>query len=311
MTLTWMLFALMALGVILFLAPPFFTEIAPEEDAEVKSYFAQIDAIKANEDIDPLDADDAIAGLQRQILGKQDGQSAQSSVVLSGIFLLTIAIIGGGVYFSQGRPDLIGMDHMAQAEVPSRAESENVLPDDTQRAAELANLVQQLELRLNNERADDPQGWLIYARSLMSLGRFDDAVTAYDRVIALTENNLGVIDERARAVEFVAQARGRTPPNSPQIDARPERGPTDADVRDAQSMSDEDRQAMIQGMVDGLAARLEESPNDASGWARLIRARQVLGQTEQAATDVADMRRIFESEPEVAQQILDSVGWVD
>ncbi len=36
-----------------------------------------------------------------------------------------------------------------------------------------------------------------------------------------------------------------------------------------------DQQAMIQGMIDGLAARLKESPNDPEGWAKLGRAYRV------------------------------------
>ena len=39
----------------------------------------------------------------------------------------------------------------------------------------------------------------------------------------------------------------------------------------------------IQGMVDSLAARLEQKPNDLQGWLRLARARDVLGDTAEAA----------------------------
>ena len=47
-------------------------------------------------------------------------------------------------------------------------------------------------------------------------------------------------------------------------------------------MSPEDRQAMIRGMVERLAARLAEKPDDPEGWARLARAYDVLGETEKA-----------------------------
>jgi cytochrome c-type biogenesis protein CcmH len=42
-------------------------------------------------------------------------------------------------------------------------------------------------------------------------------------------------------------------------------------------MSEEDRQTMIKGMVEGLAARLEESPDDLEGWLMLGRSYGVLG----------------------------------
>ncbi len=59
-------------------------------------------------------------------------------------------------------------------------------------------------------------------------------------------------------------------------------GPTAQDLAAAQSMSPEERQAMIRSMVDRLAARLEQNPNDKDGWIRLARAYDVLGETEKA-----------------------------
>jgi cytochrome c-type biogenesis protein CcmH len=60
-------------------------------------------------------------------------------------------------------------------------------------------------------------------------------------------------------------------------------GLTENDVAAAQAMSPEERQRMIRGMVDRLAARLEQNPNDKEGWIRLARAYDVLGETEKAA----------------------------
>lgn len=54
-------------------------------------------------------------------------------------------------------------------------------------------------------------------------------------------------------------------------------GPTNADIVAAREMSEDDRQAMIRGMVDGLAERLAEDPSDFDGWMRLIRSQTVLG----------------------------------
>jgi cytochrome c-type biogenesis protein CcmH len=59
-------------------------------------------------------------------------------------------------------------------------------------------------------------------------------------------------------------------------------GPTAQDVAAAQSMSPDERQAMIRGMVERLAARLEQNPSDKEGWARLAHAYDVLGETEKA-----------------------------
>lgn len=61
------------------------------------------------------------------------------------------------------------------------------------------------------------------------------------------------------------------------------RGPSGADVAAAQEMSPEDRQNMIRGMVDSLAARLEDEPDDIEGWRQLARSRTVLGDHPAAA----------------------------
>ena len=65
---------------------------------------------------------------------------------------------------------------------------------------------------------------------------------------------------------------------------------TQADVSAATALPADQQQAMINGMVDGLAAKLKSNPGDAEGWARLLRSRMVLKQPEQAAKDLASAR---------------------
>lgn len=60
--------------------------------------------------------------------------------------------------------------------------------------------------------------------------------------------------------------------------------PSRDQVQAAQAMKPGDRQAMIRGMVDGLAQKLKANPNDEAGWLRLMRARQVLGDVPAART---------------------------
>jgi len=69
-------------------------------------------------------------------------------------------------------------------------------------------------------------------------------------------------------------------------------GPSREDVEAAQQMSDEDRNAFIRSMVARLAAKLEENPNDPAGWERLIRAYDVLGETEKADAARARLKEI-------------------
>ncbi len=60
------------------------------------------------------------------------------------------------------------------------------------------------------------------------------------------------------------------------------RGPSQEDVAAASEMSAEDRQAMIEGMVAGLAEKLKANPADKDGWLRLIRAYGVMGDDAKA-----------------------------
>jgi cytochrome c-type biogenesis protein CcmH len=79
--------------------------------------------------------------------------------------------------------------------------------------------------------------------------------------------------------------------------------PSREQVEAAQNMSSEDRQQMIQGMVDRLASRLEADPTDAQGWQRLIRAYSVLGEGDQATQALADGLAAFEGNDAVRQQL--------
>ncbi|HAA92279.1 MAG TPA: c-type cytochrome biogenesis protein CcmI [Rhodospirillaceae bacterium] len=70
------------------------------------------------------------------------------------------------------------------------------------------------------------------------------------------------------------------PPQNAGKDTSPSPGPTEEDMRAAAQMSAEDRKQMIQSMVQRLADRLKETPNDLNGWIRLANAYRVLGQTD-------------------------------
>jgi len=56
-------------------------------------------------------------------------------------------------------------------------------------------------------------------------------------------------------------------------------GPSTADVKAAMGMAEGDRNQMIRTMVDRLAGKMKENPDDKEGWVRLERAYRVLGET--------------------------------
>lgn len=221
-----------------------------------------------------------------------------------------------------------------------RGGSAAAAPATDDRAKKLAAAAEQLKARLQQEPAH-VEGWVLLARTFVSLERYPEARSAYSQAIALAPKEprlhaeLGELlvlaaegnvtaeaeaefakagdDPRARfygaeaalqrgdregakatlrallatapaeaqwrkvVQERLAEiAPGEQPP------AAKGSGPTPQDAAAAQSMSQEERQAMIRSMVDRLAARLEQNPNDKDGWTRLAHAYDVLGESEEA-----------------------------
>ena len=59
-------------------------------------------------------------------------------------------------------------------------------------------------------------------------------------------------------------------------------GPTKEDIEKAEQMTERERSQFIRSMVDRLAKRLIDEPNDLNGWRRLAHAYRVLGQPKKA-----------------------------
>jgi cytochrome c-type biogenesis protein CcmH len=72
-------------------------------------------------------------------------------------------------------------------------------------------------------------------------------------------------------------------PESAREAAEPPRGPSAAQTAELQGRPPEEQAEMIRGMVEGLAARLEQQPDDVEGWRMLARSYGVLGESAKAA----------------------------
>jgi cytochrome c-type biogenesis protein CcmH len=76
-------------------------------------------------------------------------------------------------------------------------------------------------------------------------------------------------------------------------------GPSAEDRARAEEMSPEQRQQMIRGMVDGLAAKLKSDPEDFEGWMKLARAYTVLNERDQAADAYEQAARLKPDDPRI------------
>jgi cytochrome c-type biogenesis protein CcmH len=89
-----------------------------------------------------------------------------------------------------------------------------------------------------------------------------------------------------------------------EVSGAPELGAPD--IARADELQGEDRDAMIRGMVDGLAQRLEHDGNDLQGWLRLARARTVLGERDAAVAALQSAEQHFSSDPESLGRIAEA-----
>ena len=129
--------------------------------------------------------------------------------------------------------------------------------------------------------ASDPRARFYSAEAALQRGDTEGAAAKLRTLLADAPADAPwrhIVEDR---LAEIGSAGRRTGSNTPEGSPRPA-GPTAQDVTAAQSMSPEERQAMIRGMVDRLAARLEQNPNDKDGWARLAHAYEVLGETDKA-----------------------------
>ena len=161
-----------------------------------------------------------------------------------------------------------------------------LLPDAA--AARIASLEQELD-----KDPMDYKRWIALAEERL---RGDDSEGAADalanarRHFAAAPFVLGKISdaEQALGLDLVADAM---------------RGPTAEDIAAAADMTQSERDDMIAGMVAGLAARLDESPDDPEGWIMLIRSYATLGEHEKARAAFEKSTGIFAGRSDALQAI--------
>ncbi|MFC6445542.1 c-type cytochrome biogenesis protein CcmI [Shinella zoogloeoides] len=80
--------------------------------------------------------------------------------------------------------------------------------------------------------------------------------------------------------------------------------PSAGDMAAAEDMSAGDRQQMIAGMVESLAAKLQDNPDNFEGWMRIIRSYVVLDQRPKAEAALQTALKTFPADGENGKQLL-------
>jgi cytochrome c-type biogenesis protein CcmH len=102
----------------------------------------------------------------------------------------------------------------------------------------------------------------------------------------------------AQWAEVVRQALARVESSSTADSATPSAPAPNPPPEGAQEQ-------MIRGMVERLAARLQQDGSDVDGWIRLVRSYMVLGEREKAHAAITDARRALKDEPEKLRRLDD------
>ncbi len=210
-----------------------------------------------------------------------------------------VAALRQAMEVSNRRPDVVS----SYAEALVLAEQGHVPPEARQLFSEIlgtdslnprARYYLGLELAQRGKVKEALQAW-VDLRSLSPEGA--PWLGAVDQQIASAAKELGLAPWAVKpSAKALALTRGLKPgpapspsagapsAGSPAAGAPPSlpRGPSAADVESASQMSAADRNQMIRTMVQRLADRLKENPDDRAGWQRLARAYMVLGETEKA-----------------------------
>jgi cytochrome c-type biogenesis protein CcmH len=160
------------------------------------------------------------------------------------------------------------------------------------------------------ERALELDQTLIEPRILLAIakeqdGRFVDAIADWRALLAAAEANAPwreLVETRIAAAQ--AQLDGKpeeTPGAEPSAGA--EGGPSAADIAAAESMAPAERQAMVEQMVQGLAARLDQDGGDLPGWLKLVRAYSVLDRKEDALKALQRAKHQFSGDTQALEQL--------
>ena len=153
-------------------------------------------------------------------------------------------------------------------------------------AAETATDPAELAAKLA-ENPKDYQGWIALARLRAAAGDAEGARAALQSGAEAYPGAPFVQQQFQQAAAELGLENGAGGP----------RGPSAEDIKAAEAMSTDDQQAMIRGMVEGLAERLEKEPGDVEGWRMLARSYGVLGEPGKAAEV---HKKIIALEPEDA-----------
>ena len=152
---------------------------------------------------------------------------------------------------------------------------------------------------------NNPSARYYLALAEAQAGNVQGALDAWRALLAEAPADAPWAQMVRQRIADTAKAAGVSAPATPSAQAAP--GPSADDVAAAAQLTPEQRSEMVRGMVERLAKRLKETPDDLQGWLRLGRAYEVLKEPEKAADAYAEAAKLKPEDPAILAHEVDAM----
>ncbi|WP_291000852.1 c-type cytochrome biogenesis protein CcmI [Hoeflea sp.] len=129
----------------------------------------------------------------------------------------------------------------------------------------------------------DPRPRFYLALALAQAGKTTEARAAFS----------GMLESAPEGAPWIPAVQSQIAALQPDAGSAVPGNPSAADIAAAQNMSAEDRQAMIGSMMESLAAKLADNPDNIEGWLRLVRSHAVTGSRDKAQVALDQAFAVF------------------
>jgi len=208
MTVFWVVAASLLGAALLFVVPPLFLRKKNAADIErrtvnitiYKNQLEELDTDLTAGDISQEQFDKSRQEIERRLLedttavekvvGKLGRRVSTATAVVAVVAVPLMAVL---LYGKLGNPEAINPQvRMAQPESSPHG-------DETDMAQQIEMMVSQLSQRLQ-ENPQDIEGWVMLGRSMSVLGRYDEAMMAYERAVQFAGDDASVLTDYADAI---------------------------------------------------------------------------------------------------------------
>jgi len=148
----------------------------------------------------------------------------------------------------------------------------------------------------------NPMTYYYLAMERQVAGDSQAAMDEYEGLLSISPSNGKWVPTIQARMKALGDKSGITVPDVKMLppmveqaaapESAPTPGPTRQQIEDAQGMAADDQNAMILTMVNRLADKLKENPDDLEGWKRLANAYKVLGDEAKMNEALAQVKRL-------------------